>query len=133
MEVLFMDLTILAKKISSYRTPKGRIFKLPDELLGEILHAWEQWSGAPSSFYTQLGVDYRKMGSLMGRAKKLKREGYFDGLNFTEVVIEDENRSETTPSAVVTSGCGIELVWDNNKIIRFGSSELLMDFLKKAA
>ena len=124
-----MDLTILAKKISSYRTPKGRITSLPDDLLGEILHAWEQWTGAPSSFYTQLGVDYRKMGSLMGRAKKLKREGAFDGLNFTEVVVEEDS---SVANVVPITGCGIELIWKDN-IIRFGSPELLVDFLKKAA
>ena len=124
-----MDLTILAKKISSYRTPKGRITSLPDDLLGEILHAWEQWTGAPSSFYTQLGVDYRKMGSLMGRAKKLKREGAFDGLNFTEVVVGEDS---SVANVVPITGCGIELIWKDN-IIRFGSPELLVDFLKKAA
>lgn len=131
MEVLFMDLTILSKKISSYRTPKGRITNIPNELLGEILHAWEQWTGAPKSFYTQLGVDYRKMGKLMGKAKQLKRDGAFDGLNFTEVVIED-TESQFSPVLPINTGCGIELIWDN-KIIRFGSSDLLLEFLKKAA
>ncbi len=125
-----MDLTILKKKISSYRTPKGRITSLPDELLGEILNAWEQWTGAPSSFYTQLGVDYRKMGSLMGRAKKLKREGAFDGLEFTEVKVEG-SESEFLESFSLVTSCNIELVWQSN-IIRFGSSDLLLDFLKKA-
>lgn len=124
-----MDLTVLSRKISSYRTPKGRITKLPNELLGEILHAWEQWSGSPASFYSQLGVDYRKMGSMMGKAKKLKRDGAFDGLSFTEVVIEDISASK--PSTI---GCSeIELVWDNNKIIRFKTPELQVEFLKKAA
>jgi hypothetical protein len=123
-----MDLTVLSRKISSYRTPKGKITKLPNELLGEILHAWEQWSGSPAGFYSQLGVDYRKMGSMMGKAKQLKRDGAFDGLNFTEVIVD---ATESTPLPV--GGCGIELIWDNNKVIRFGSPELLMDFLKKAA
>jgi hypothetical protein len=124
-----MDLTVLSRKISSYRTPKGRITKLPDELLGEILHAWEQWSGSPAGFYKQLGVDFRKMGSMMGRAKQLKRDGAFDGLNFTEVVVEENNIQSTS-----LVGCSeIELVWDNNKIIRFKSPELLVEFLKKAA
>ena len=127
-----MDLTVLRKRISSYRTPKGRITKLPDELLGEILNAWEQWTDAPSGFYKELGADHRKMGALMGRAKKLKRDGVFDGLEFSEVIVE-ENESTTDQAPIVPiSGCGIELVWDN-KIIRFGSSELLVDFLKKAA
>jgi hypothetical protein len=125
-----MDLTVLSRKISSYRTPKGRITKLPNELLGEILHAWEQWAGTPAGFYKQLGVDFRKMGSMMGKAKQLKRDGAFDGLNFTEVVIEDV----ATPKAASTVGCSeIELVWDNNKVIRFKTPELLVEFLKKAA
>ena len=125
-----MDLTVLSRKISSYRTPKGRITKLPNELLGEILHAWEQWAGTPAGFYKQLGVDFRKIGSMMGKAKQLKRDGAFDGLNFTEVVIEDV----ATPKAASIVGCSeIELVWDNNKVIRFKTPELLVEFLKKAA
>jgi hypothetical protein len=40
-----MDLEVLKKRISSYRTPKGRITNLPDDLLCEILIAWEQWTG----------------------------------------------------------------------------------------
>ncbi len=127
---LIMDLTILAKKISSYRTPAGRVTKLPDEILGEILHAWEQWTGTASGFYSQLGTHQKKMAKIMGKAKQLKREGVFDGLNFTEVIVEE---NETTSSNVTPiTGCGIELVWKDN-IIRFGSSELLVDFLKKAA
>lgn len=123
-----MDLTVLSKKINSYRTPKGRITNLPNELLAEILHEWEQWTGPSAAFYKQLGVDFRKMGSLMGKAKQLKRDGAFDGLNFTEVVIEG-----TEFGVLPQSSCGIELVWDNNKVIRFGTPELLMEFLKKAA
>lgn len=124
-----MDLTVLSKKISSYRTPKGQIRSLPHELLAEILHAWEQWTGPSAAFYKQLGVDFRKMGSLMGKAKQLKRDGAFDGLNFTEVVVEGGDSQVLPP----VGGCGIELIWDNNKIIRFGTPELLVDFLKKAA
>jgi hypothetical protein len=124
-----MDLTVLGKKISSYRTPKGRIRSLPNELLGEILHAWEQWPGAPIAFYKSLGVDYRKMGSLMGKAKQLKRDGAFDGLNFTEVVLDQESGQimELPPCS------GVELVWEGGRIIRFSKVEMLLDFLKKAA
>lgn len=125
-----MDLTVLTKKISSYRTPKGQIRNLPNELLAEILHAWEQWTGPSAAFYKQLGVDFRKMGSLMGKAKQLKRDGAFDGLNFTEVIVEGSESQILSP---VVGGCGIELVWDNNKVIRFGTPELLVEFLKKAA
>ena len=125
-----MDLTVLTKKISSYRTPKGQIRNLPNELLAEILHAWEQWTGPSAAFYKQLGVDFRKMGSLMGKAKQLKRDGAFDGLNFTEIIV---GGSEAQILSHVNNGCGSELVCDTNKIIRFGTPELLVEFLKKAA
>lgn len=124
-----MDLSVLSKKISSYRTPKGSITKLPNELLGEILHAWEQWTGSAMGFYSAIGVNQKKMASIMGKAKQLKRDGAFDGLNFTEVVVDEGNAAAPVSSA----GCCIELVWDNSKVIRFGNSDLLMEFLKKAA
>jgi len=124
-----MDLTVLAKKISSYRTPKGRITSLPNELLGEILHAWEQWNGAPASFYKTLGVDFRKMASIMSKAKQLKRDGAFDGLSFTEVVLDQDSGQvmELPPCS------GVELVWEGGRIIRFSRVEMLLEFLKKAA
>lgn len=124
-----MDLTVLTKKISSYRTPKGRITNLPNELLAEILHAWEQWGGAPASFYKTLGVDFRKMASIMSKAKQLKRDGAFDGLNFTEVILDQESGQvmELPPCS------GVELVWEGGRIIRFSRVEMLLDFLKKAA
>ena len=134
MEMFIMDLTVLKKKISSYKTPKGQIRNLPDELLGEILNAWEQWTGPTSGFYSAIEADHRKMASLIGRAKKLKREGVFDGVDFTEAIIEDQEMA--CPTALTPSGCGIELVWKNN-VIRFGDHKLLINFLnevnKKAA
>lgn len=124
-----MDLTVLSKKISSYRTNSGKITNLPNELLAEILHAWEQWSGPAQGFYKTLGVDYRKFGSIMGKAKQLKRDGAFDGLNFTEVVLDHE-----TGQVMELSPCsGVELVWEGGRIIRFSRVEMLLDFLKKAA
>ena|SRR3989338_10353047 len=124
-----MDLTVLSKKIGSYRTPKGRITNLPNEILGEILHAWEQWTGAPSGFYKSLGADQRKMAKLMGKAKQLKRDGAFDGLQFTEITLDQE-----TGQVMELPPCsGVELVWEGGRIIRFSRVEILLDFLKKAA
>ena len=124
-----MDLSVLSKKISSYRTSSGKITNLPNELLAEILHAWEQWSGPAQGFYKTIGVDYRKFGSIMGKAKQLKRDGAFDGLNFTEVVLDQDSGQvmELPPCS------GVELVWEGGRIIRFNKVELLLDFLKKAA
>lgn len=122
-----MDLEILKKRLSSYRTPKGRLTRVPDELLVDILLAWEQWTGPASGFYGALGADHRKMAGLIGRAKKLKREGFFPEEAFKEIKLEGAAVSGTPPPCQ-----GIEIVWDNGKLIRFPQVELLIDFLKKA-
>lgn len=126
-----MDLEILKKRISSYRTPKGRITSLPDDLLYEILIAWEQWTGPASGFYSALGADFRKMASLIGRAKKLKREGHFPEESFKEIKIQ-ENSSGIGLSGVVPCQ-GIEILWEGGKLIRFPHVDNLIDFLKKVA
>ena len=51
-----MDLEILKKKVSSYRSDGGRVRKVSDELLLEIPDAWEQWIGPAKGFYTALGA-----------------------------------------------------------------------------
>lgn len=121
-----MDLAILKKKISSYRTPKGRITNLPDDLLGEILFAWEQWTGPGSGFYSAIGADHRKMASLIGRAKKLKREGAFNSNDFAEVKVINHG----VESVSLIQG-GIELLWKGQHIIKFSQVGDLILFLEK--
>jgi hypothetical protein len=126
-----VDLEVLKKKISSYRTPSGRITRLPDELLCEILVAWEQWTGPGSGFYTAIGADHRKMASLIGRAKKLKREGRFPEENFKEIKVEE---SPSNLLSLAGGPCrGVEILWDNGKLIRFPHVDNLIDFLKKVS
>jgi hypothetical protein len=125
-----MDLELLRKKISSYKTSKGRLTRVPDELAIEILHAWEHWSGPASGFYAALEVDFRKMASVLGRAKKLKREGHIiPESDFKELAIDSDSGQlmESRPCQ------GIEVLWGTNKIVRFGQIDQLLEFLKKAA
>ena len=82
-----MDIEVLKKKISSFKTKGGYLKNISDDLLMEILDAWECWEGLSRSFYTAIGTDYRKMASLMGRAKRLKQEGYISS-EFKEIGLE---------------------------------------------
>ncbi len=121
-----MDLAVLKKKISSYKTTSGRLTKVSDELAMEILQAWEQWTGPALRFYAEIGVSQNKMTKVIAKGKELKRDGRFVE-HFKEIEVE-------APPAAVPPGahCGIELVWKDN-VIRFGDASLLLDFLKKAA
>lgn len=121
-----MDLGILRKKLSTYRSQSGKLMNVSDELLVEILLAWEQWTGPASGFYTALGADHRKMAKLIGRAKRLKREGHFPDSEFKQVQILPDGPAGTL-------SCEIELSWEAGRVIRFSKVEQLIDFLKKVA
>ncbi len=119
---------VLKKKISTFRGDGGRV-KISDEsLLMEILLSWEQWKGLSKEFYRAIGVSQTGMASIIGRAKKLRREGHFPATDFKEIQVA--NGSVTSGLAPCS---GIEVAWDNGKLIRFMEVDQLVDFLKKVA
>ena len=121
-----MELSVLKKKLSTFRGEGGRIRNVSDDLLLEVLSAWESWQGSAKDFYKGLGSSAKGMGSMIGKAKRLKREG--GSMPFQEVTIEGVTDT-TKPAPIV---CDIE-VQDKNKIIRCRKVDLLVEYLKKAA
>jgi hypothetical protein len=127
---VFVDLEVLKKKISTFKGDGGRVSITSDELLMEILLAWEQWTGPASGFYKSLGVSQNGISSIIGRAKKLRREG-FPTDSFKEIKVSE---SPSNLNSLVGGPCqGVEILWDNGKLIRFQLVEQLVDFLKKVA
>lgn len=124
-----MELEILKKKISTFRGEGGRVRITDDSLMMEILQAWEQWTAPAEGFYRAIGVSQTGMASIIGRAKKLRREGFpTDG--FKEIRVADGVQL----SAGTLPPCsGIELCMEGGKLIRFQQVDQLIDFLKKAA
>ena len=125
-----MDIEVLKKKISTFRGEGGRVRITDDGLLMEILMGWEQWKGPIKEFYRAIGVSREGMASIIGKAKKMRREGHFPASEFKEVKVQEGG---VMPQSSL-NGCNvIELSWENGRIIRFGQVEQLIDFLKKAA
>ena len=124
-----MDLEILKKKISTYRGDGGQVRITDDALFIEILSAWEQWTGPMKDFYRAIGSSKNGMASIIGKAKKLRREGRFPVSEFKELKVTEE--LSRPPGGVPCSG--IELDLADGRVIRFPSVDPLLEFLKKAA
>jgi hypothetical protein len=70
------------------------------------------------------------MASLIGKAKKLKREGHFGEGDFKQIQLPAEVMQES----IASSPSGVaELILSNGRLIRFLTVEHLLDFLKKSA
>lgn len=122
-----MDMDVLKKRISTFRGEGGRVRITDEGLLMEILQAWEQWTGPAKSFYPAIGVSQTGMASIIGKAKKLRREGHFPAEEFKEIKLSGAESGSVGPCS------GIEIAWDNGKLIRFQQVDQLVDFLKKVA
>ena len=125
-----MDNTVLKKRLSTFRTDKGILKNVSDELLMDVLRAWESWPGMHKDFYASIGVSHRQMAKLMGRAKKLKRDGVFPEEAFKEIKLEGDVNGASLPGGPCI---GIELAWEKGRVIRFAEVSQLVDFLKKVA
>jgi hypothetical protein len=121
-----MDLEILKKKISTFRGEGGRVSISDEHLLLEILESWERWTGAAKGFYSAIGVSAKGMASIIGRAKRLRREGFPAG-DFKEIQIQGAAPGGAGPCI------GIELGLTDGRVIRFPQVDSLVEFLKKAA
>lgn len=133
-----MDLEVLKKKISTFRGDGGRVRISDDSLLMEILHCWEQWQGPIRQFYQAVGVSSKGMASIIGKAKRLRREGHFPVAEFKEISVESgvaggAEVGTAVPLAVFGPCTGIELGLPDGVLIRFPQVDLLLEFLKKAA
>lgn len=124
-----MELTTLKRKLSSYQSTKGYLKNVSDEVLFEVLQAWENWTEPTQEFYRSLGYTYKQMAGLIGKAKKMKRDGHFGSSEFKQIQLEpiSVNESELKPCS------GIEIVWNEGKTIRFQDVDRLIEFLKKVA
>ena len=120
-----MDNSILKKKLSTFKTKGGFLKNVSEELLLEILAAWESWEGTLKSFYSSIGTTPKQMAFLLGKAKKLKREGAIVGVEFKEIKIPPSSTSVKSPPII--------LKWENKRLIKFYQVDHLVEFLKKAS
>ncbi len=124
-----MDNVTLKKKLSAYVSESGRLKNLNEEILYEVLIAWENWTGPSADFYRTLGFTYKQMAGIIGKAKKLKRDGYYGAGEFKQVKVENSVPENSSSGPCV----GAEITWSNGRIIRFAGVDMLMEFLKKSA
>ena len=126
-----MDNVTLKKKLSTFLSDAGRLRNVSEEVLFELISTWEEWPGTAKDFYKSIGFSHRQIAKLLGKAKELKREGYFGKETFKEIVIENADPSSNNAPK---NNCGnlIELAW-KDKTIRFPKVTQLMEFIKKAS
>jgi hypothetical protein len=119
-----MDNSVLKKRLSTFRTEGGSLTKVGDDVLLELLKAWELWTESTKGFCQELGLSKHQLPTLIGKGKRLSKNGIHVNGEFRELKLDSLVN-------MAPIGSPVELVWDQGKIIRFAQVELLIEFLKK--
>lgn len=127
-----MDNSILRKRLSTFKSGKSGVLRqVADEVVLEVLRAWENWPGTSADLFRELGLSKMQMAIMIKKGKSLVKKGMVPSEDFKEIKVSESPSNLTS----LTSGpCnGVEILWDGGKLIRFQQVELLIDFLKKVA
>ena len=118
-----MDTNVLKKRLNTYKSGKGNLTRVDDEVVMDVLRAWEQWQGSAADLYRELGLSKMQLVTMIQKGKRLVKKGVATGSDFKEIKISPETH-ETRDK--------IELSWDGGRTIRFGAVDQLIEFLEKA-
>ncbi len=123
-----MDNSVLRKRLSTFKAGKSGVLRqVADDVVLDVLRAWENWPGTSADLYRDLGLSKMQMVIMIKKGKSLVKKGMIPAEDFKEIKISDQGSGSTSPCS------GIEVSWDNGKVIRFQQVEQLIDFLKKVA
>ncbi len=123
-----MDNIVLKKRLNTYRTAKGKLSRVSDEVIMEVLRAWESWPNTSKEFYMALGLSKQQLAILIKKGKKLVKSGIITDGEFSEIKVEEGVVREK-----ISCNGTIELRWEKGNVIHFAEVDQLIDFLKKVS
>lgn len=125
-----MDNAILKKRLNTYKSAKGTLKDVSNEVVFEVLRAWENWPGKAVDLYRELGLSKMQMVTMIQKAKRLVKSGAVMESEFKEIAVAGAGAGAAPQSGPCQ---GIELGLSDGRVLRFPSVDPLLEFLKKAA
>ena len=82
-----MENAVIKKRLNTYKSDGGRLSKVDDEVVLDVLRAWENWQGSTSDLYRELGLSKMQLVTMIKKAKKLVKKGAVSGGAFKEITV----------------------------------------------
>ena len=117
---------ILKKRLKTCRSAKGTLSRIPNDLVIDVVRAWERWPGTAKSFYQSLGIKKQQLGTIIKKGKKLFLESGEQLGPFTPVEVQPASPEKDKKIPII-------LNWDKKNIIKFYQVSHLVEFLKQAS
>jgi hypothetical protein len=123
-----METAILRKRLNTFKSAKGTLRKVSNEVVLEVLRGWEGWTGKTSEYYREIGLSRMQMVTMIQKGKKLVKSGALTESEFRELSVPVSDGLSSIGASV-----GMELKLDASRAIRFSQVDQLVEFLKKTS
>lgn len=123
-----METAVVKKRLNTFKSGKGKLTRVSDDVVMEVLRGWESWTGTAAEFYREIGISRQQLWVLIKKGKGLVKSGKVTESEFKEISLPMGGAG-----SVGFDGVGMELRFDGNRAIRFGQVDQLVEFLKKTA
>lgn len=64
---------VLKKRINTFKSSKGSLIGLPDDLVIDIIQVWERWTGTSKALCSSLGIKDKQLAFIIKKGKKFSK------------------------------------------------------------
>lgn len=118
-----MEAAIIKKRLNTFKSGKGVLKNVSNDVVMEVLRGWESWPGNSADFYREIGLSKMQMVTMIQKGKKLVKSGAVTESEFKEISLPVSG-----PSMLAGA---MEMLLPGNRAVRFSQVEQLVEFLKK--
>lgn len=118
-----METIVIRKRLNTYKSTGGRLSNVDDEVVLDVLRAWENWQGGTADLYRELGLSKMQLLIMLKKGKKLVKKGALSGGLFKEITVSKADGGSAGSYAV-------EMSLEHGRLVRFKEVSQLIEFLK---
>lgn len=82
-----METAVIRKRLNTFKSGKGQLRAVSNDVVMEVLRGWESWPGKTSDYYREIGLSKMQMVTMIQKAKKLVKSGVVMESEFKEVSV----------------------------------------------
>ena len=122
-----METAIIRKRLNTFKSGAGKLIRVSDDVVMEVLRSWEAWPGATVEYQREIGLSKQQLAIMIKKGKKLVKSGVVRDGEFRQIDIAAAAGLATGDAMMMT----VKL--DGGRAVSFCQVDHVVDFLRKMA
>ena len=122
-----METAIIRKRLNTFKSGAGKLIRVSDDVVMEVLRSWEAWPGATVEYQREIGLSKQQLAIMIKKGKKLVKSGVVRDGEFRQIDIAAAAGLAAGDAMMMT----VKL--DGGRAVSFCQVDHVVDFLRKMA